>query len=137
METLVDEGLTRTLGLCNVTLPQLAAVVDEARIPPALVQVESNPYAPRNTLVRWCHRHGIRVIAHSPLSAELREDSVVRSVADRHDITPTTALLAWQVQRGVVPIPTTTDPAHATANLAAARHRLDEQGMAQLDGLVR
>ncbi|WP_075938304.1 aldo/keto reductase [Halosegnis longus] len=137
MEALVDEGLARTLGLCNVTLPQLAAVADEARIPPALVQVESNPYAPRHTLVRWCHRHGIRVVAHSPLSTALRDDSVVRSVADRHDIAPTTALLAWQVQRGVVPIPTTTDPAHATANLAAARHRLDEQGMAQLDGLVR
>lgn len=137
MERLVDERLTRTLGICNVTLPQLAAVVDEARIPPALVQVESNPYAPRHALVRWCHRHGIRVIAHSPLSAELREDPVVRSVADRHEITPTTALLAWQVQRGVVPIPTTTEPEHATANLAAARRRLDERAMTQLDGLVR
>ena len=134
MEALVDAGLTRTLGVCNVTLPQLAALVDRARIPPALVQVESHPGEPRTALVRWCHDHGIRVVAHSPLPGALRGDPVVGSIAQRHDLTPTAVLLAWQVQRGVVPIPTTTDREHVVENLAAARHRLDEAAIEQLSG---
>jgi diketogulonate reductase-like aldo/keto reductase/predicted dehydrogenase len=137
MERLHDRGLARTLGVCNVTLPQLTRLVDAARIPPSLVQVERHPYRPRTDLVRWCHRRGIRVIAHSPLSAPgLRSDPVVEAVAEGVDATPAEAVLAWNVRHGVVPIPSTADPEHATSNLAAARHRLDADAMARLDGLA-
>ncbi|MFC6939176.1 aldo/keto reductase [Salinirubellus sp. GCM10025818] len=137
MERLHDRGLARTLGVCNVTLPQLARLVDDARIPPSLVQVERHPYRPRTDLVRWCHRRGIRVVAHSPLSAPgLRSDPVIEAVAEEVDATPAEVVLAWNVRRGVVPIPSTTDPEHATSNLAAARHRLGADEMTRLDALA-
>jgi diketogulonate reductase-like aldo/keto reductase/predicted dehydrogenase len=137
LEALHDAGLTRTLGVCNVTLAQLARLVDAARVPPALVQVERHPYRPRTDLVRWCHRRGIRVVAHSPLSAPgLRSDPAVEAVADEAGTTPAAAVLAWNVERGVVPIPSTADPDHAVANLAAARRRLDADAMARLDDLA-
>ncbi|MDS0295359.1 aldo/keto reductase [Halogeometricum luteum] len=69
MEALHEDGLARTLGVCNVTLAQLTQLVEGVRVPPALVQVERHPYRPRTDLVKWCHEQGIRVIAHSPLSA--------------------------------------------------------------------
>ena len=137
MEALYDEELARTLGVCNVTLPQLARLVDAARIPPALVQVERHPYRPRTDLVEWCHERGIRVVAHSPLSAPgLLTDPVVESVAGEAGVSPAEALLAWHVARGVVPIPSTTSADHAVSNLAAARHRLDDRAMDRLDGLA-
>jgi diketogulonate reductase-like aldo/keto reductase len=106
-------------------------------VPPALVQVERHPYRPRDDLVRWCHGRGIRVVAHSPLSAPgLRSDPVVESVADAAGVAPAQAVLAWNVQRGVVPIPSTATREHAVSNLAAARCRLDETAMARLDGLA-
>lgn len=43
LETLVDRGRTRTLGLCNVSLDQLTTVIDVARVLPAIVQIESIP----------------------------------------------------------------------------------------------
>jgi diketogulonate reductase-like aldo/keto reductase/predicted dehydrogenase len=137
MERLHDRGLTRTLGVCNVTLPQLARLVDAARVPPSLVQVERHPYRPGTDLVRWCHRRGIRVVAHSPLSAPgLCSDPVVEAVASDAGTTPPEVVLAWNVRRGVVPIPSTTDPEHAVSNLAAARCRIDADAMARLDGLA-
>ncbi|MEF8840387.1 MAG: aldo/keto reductase [Haloarculaceae archaeon] len=137
MEGLHDYGLARTLGVCNVTLPQLARLVDAARVPPALVQVERHPYRPRTDLVGWCHRRGIRVVAHSPLSAPgLRSDPAVEAVASDAGATPAEVVLAWNVRRGVVPIPSTTAPHHAVSNLAAARCRLDADAMARLDGLA-
>jgi len=137
LEALHDEGLTRTLGVCNVTLPQLARLVDDARIPPALVQVERHPYRPRTELVEWCHQQGIRVVAHSPLSApELLSDSVVESVAKTAGMTPAEILLAWHIERDVVPIPSTSAATHAVSNLAAARCRLDTAMMERLDQLA-
>ena len=137
MEQLHADGLARTLGICNVTLPQLAALVDRATVPPALVQVERHPYRPRSALVEWCHRQGIRVVAHSPLSAPgLLDDPVVESVAADAGVTPAQAVLAWNVTRGVVPIPSSTSREHAVANLASARHRLDADALARLDDLA-
>ncbi|WP_136602630.1 aldo/keto reductase [Salinigranum halophilum] len=137
LERLQEAGLTRTLGLCNVTVPQVARVVDEATEPPALVQVERHPYRPREELVAWCHARGIRVLAHSPLSAPgLLANPVVESVADDVGTSPAAVVLAWNVQRGVVPIPSSVDPDHVVANLAAARLRLSETQLARLDDLA-
>jgi diketogulonate reductase-like aldo/keto reductase/predicted dehydrogenase len=137
LESLRADGLTRTLGVCNVTLPQLAHLCDGARVPPALVQVERHPYRPRRDLVAWCHERGIRVVAHSPLSAPgLLSDPVVASVAEGVDRSPAAVVLAWNVQRGVVPIPSSVDPDHVVANLAAARLRLPDAALNRLDGLA-
>jgi diketogulonate reductase-like aldo/keto reductase/predicted dehydrogenase len=137
MEQLREDGLARTLGICNVTLPQLAGLVDDARVPPAVVQVERHPYRPRRALVEWCRRRGMTVVAHSPLSAPgLLEDSVVESVAEDVGLTPAQAVLAWNVTRGVVPIPSSTSREHVVQNLASARHRLDDESIARLDDLA-
>ncbi|MFN1125189.1 MULTISPECIES: aldo/keto reductase [Halobacterium] len=137
MEALHDDGLARSLGVCNVTLPQLAGLTDAARVRPALVQVECHPYRPRDALVSWCHRHGVRVVAHSPLSAPgLLDEPVVHAVADEHGVSPATAVLAWHCTRGVVPIPSTTTREHVVANLAAPRHPLTDDQRDRMAGLA-
>jgi alcohol dehydrogenase (NADP+) len=137
LEALVDDGLARTLGICNVDREGLAALVETARIPPAVVQIERHPYRPRRALVDWCHERGIRVVAHSPLSAPgLLEDPVLASVAAANDATPAQVALAWHRERGVVPIPGSNDPEHIVENLAATRLRLDADAMERLDDLA-
>jgi alcohol dehydrogenase (NADP+) len=78
--------------------------------------------------VRACHERGIRVVAHSPLSAPgLLDEPTLKAVAAERGITPAQAALAWQVDRGVVPIPASTDSDHVADNLAAARVELTER----------
>ncbi|UPM42744.1 aldo/keto reductase [Halocatena salina] len=125
MERLHDRGLVRTLGVCNVSVEQLTTIVGSARVLPAVVQIESHPYRPRTELVRACHQRGIRVMAHSPLSAPgLLSDPILTSIAERHGRSPAAVVLAWNVQRSVVPIPASIDRDHIVANLAAARLEL-------------
>jgi alcohol dehydrogenase (NADP+) len=127
LERLADDGLARTIGVCNVSLGQLERIVEAARILPAIVQVESHPYLPREDLVRACRERGIRVVAHSPLSAPgLLDEPALVDVADAHGVAPAAVALAWQVDRGVVPIPSSTDAEHVVSNLAAARLRLTD-----------
>ena len=127
LEQVCEAGLTRTIGVCNVSVGQLESILDTARIPPAIVQVESHPYRPRTDLIETCHAEGIRVLAHSPLSAPgLLADPVVSEVAAVHDTTPAAVAIAYHIDRGVVPIPASNDPDHIVANLAAARLELTD-----------
>jgi len=49
LERLVDEGRCKSIGLSDVSLPQVQDIVDAARIKPAVVEVESHPYLPDGT----------------------------------------------------------------------------------------
>ena len=127
LERIHDRGLARTIGVCNVSLDQLETVLDAARIPPAIVQVESHPYRPQTELIERCHADGIRVLAHSPLSAPgLLDEPALAAIAADHDTTPAAVAVAFHVDRGVVPIPASNNPDHVAANLAAARLRLTD-----------
>jgi alcohol dehydrogenase (NADP+) len=136
LETLHDRGLTASLGICNVDRATLSRIVEFARVPPAVVQVECHPYRPRTDLVSWCHERGVRVVAHSPLSAPgLLDDPAVRETAAEMGVSPAAAVVAWNVDRGVVPIPSSTDPDHVVENLAAAGRRLTDAGRERLAAL--
>jgi alcohol dehydrogenase (NADP+) len=136
LERLRERGLARTLGICNVGVEQLGRLAAAADVLPAVVQVESHPYRPRADLVRWCHERGIRVMAHSPLSAPgLLDESALAAVAEARDATPAQVALAWQVDRGVVPIPSSNRPDHVVANLAAACVELTDTDRERLAAL--
>jgi alcohol dehydrogenase (NADP+) len=137
MESLVDAGHVRHLGVCNVDVETLAGLHADARVPPRVVQVEHHPLAPRDDLVAWCRDHGVAVMGHTPLGPDgLRSHPTVREVADDEGLTPAGALLRWAVARGVAPIPSTADPAHAVANLDLFERPLSPEGRARLDGLA-
>jgi diketogulonate reductase-like aldo/keto reductase/predicted dehydrogenase len=128
LETVHERGLARTLGVCNVSRSQLSTILDTCTVPPAVVQVERHPYRPRTELVEYCHERGIRVIAHSPLSAPgLLSEPVLESIAAEHGCSPAEVVVAWNVTAGVVPIPASNTPEHIVANLAAAGLRLDRE----------
>jgi alcohol dehydrogenase (NADP+) len=137
LEAVHEHGLARTLGVCNVSRDQLRTVLETGTVPPALVQIERHPYQPRTDLVEFCHDRGIRVVAHSPLSAPgLLEESVIADIAAERDWSPAEVVLAWNVSEGVVPIPSSTGPDHVVANLAAGRLRLDRDDRERLAALA-
>ena len=59
LETLVDEGRCKAIGLSDVSLEQTREIFDAARIKPAVVHVESHPYLPEWDLLDYCKKNGI------------------------------------------------------------------------------
>jgi alcohol dehydrogenase (NADP+) len=104
MESLVDHGKCRAIGLSDITLDGLRPIYESARIKPAVVQVESHPYLPETELLEFCKEKGIVFLAFAPLGHGMRpgplEDPVVLAIAARVGRTPAQVLLAWAVQRG-------------------------------------
>ncbi len=54
MESLVDRGRCRAIGLSDITLNELLPIYESARIKPAVVQVEAHPYLPETELLQFC-----------------------------------------------------------------------------------
>ena len=125
LETLVDHGKCRAIGLSDVTLDKLQPIYESARIKPAVVQVESHPYLPETELLQYCKDHGIVLLAFAPLghgmTPGLIEDPVINAIAKRIGKTPAQVLLAWAVQRGTALLTTPKSAARAKENLDISR----------------
>lgn len=88
------QGFIRSIGVSNFSVKKLEALLEVARIKPAVCQVEVHPYNRNDGLIRWCKGQGIHVTAYSPLGspdsakmfqrtgAVLMENETVLSVAD-------------------------------------------------------
>jgi aldehyde reductase len=120
MESLVDHGRCRAIGLSDISLDELLPIYDSARIKPAVVQVESHPYLPELELLEFCKEKGIVFLAFAPLGHGMKpgllEDPVISAIAARVGKTPAQVLLAWAVQRGTALLTTPKTAARAREN---------------------
>jgi alcohol dehydrogenase (NADP+) len=120
MESLVDGGKCRAIGLSDVSLNQLREIFESARIKPAVVQVESHPYLPEIELLEFCNSNGIVMLAFAPLGHGIKpgvlEDPTIIAIAQRVNKTPAQVLLAWAVQRGTAVLTTPKTPNRAKEN---------------------
>jgi D-xylose reductase len=148
MEALVPAGLTRNIGVCNMTSGFLMDLLAGATIPPAVLQVEMHPYLTQERLVRFATGHGVAVTAFSPLGAgsyvqlgmarttqSVLEHPVVGEIAERVAATPAQVVLAWALQRGTNPIAKSSSADRLQENLGAGDLTLTEADMAAIRGL--
>jgi len=124
MESLVDRGKCRAIGLSDITLEGLLPIYQSARIKPAAVQVEAHPYLPETELLEFCRQKGIVFLAFAPLGHGIGRgplaDPTISAIAARVDKTPAQVLLAWAVQRGTALLTTARTAAHARENFNIA-----------------
>jgi alcohol dehydrogenase (NADP+) len=120
LESLVDHGKCRAIGLSDVGLNELKPIYESARIKPAAVQLESHPYLPETELLEYCKEKGVVFLAFAPLGHGMKpgplEDSVIATIAARVGKTPAQVLLAWAVQRGTAVLTTAKTAAHSREN---------------------
>lgn len=130
MEQLVDMGLVKNIGTSNVTIPKLRLILRDARIKPALNEMELHPCCQQGELFQFCIDHDILPVGYSPIGSPSRperdvaegdlsdiDQPVVRQVAEAHGVHPAIICLKWAVARGQVPIPFSTNPKNYLANL--------------------
>jgi diketogulonate reductase-like aldo/keto reductase len=133
MEKLVDLGLVRHIGTSNVTVPKLELLLRDARIRPAVNEMELHPHFQQPELFDFVRAQGIEPVGYCPVGSPGRperdrtpkdtvdiEDPVIVEIARRRGMHPAAVCVKWSVQRGATPIPFSTKPAHYLANLQAA-----------------
>jgi diketogulonate reductase-like aldo/keto reductase len=130
MEELVDMGLVRHIGTSNMTIPKLKLLLRDARIKPAVNEMELHPHFQQPELFQFVLDNGLQPVGYCPIGSPGRperdrtledtaptDDPVIVRIAERHGIDPAVVCVKWAVQRGQTPIPFSVH--HYRANLEA------------------
>lgn len=148
MEELVDKGLCRHIGVSNFSVAKLKDLVDNARIKPAMNQIELHPYLQQSDMFDYCNENDIQITAYSPLGSSdrperlkikdepvLLEDSVILEIAERRKTSAANILLSWVLQKGAIVIPKSVNPDRITQNLSADETILLQEDITAIDKL--
>jgi diketogulonate reductase-like aldo/keto reductase len=108
LEELCKSGRVRAIGVSNFMEKHLDALLCNAKIAPAVDQIELHPHFSKQQLVAHCEKLGIACEAWSPLGgtgSKLLEDPVLNKIAKKYSKSPAQVTLRWELQRGIITIP--------------------------------
>ncbi len=142
MEQFVEEGKIRSIGLSNWYVEELTEFLPQVDTVPALVQNEIHPYYQENDVIPFIQDLGIVVQGWYPLggrghTGELLGDPVISEIAEVHGVSSAQVILRWNLQKGVVVIPGSSNPDHIKENTELYHFSLTEDEMARLNALDR
>lgn len=142
MEQAVADGKVRSIGLSNWYIKELEAFLPQITITPALIQNEIHPYYQENDVIPYIQDLGIVVQGWYPLggrgyTAELLGDKVISQIAKAHGKSSAQVILRWNLQKGVVVIPGSSNPEHIKENMELYDFGLTEDEMEQINALNR
>ncbi len=142
MEQAVADGKIRSIGLSNWYIEELKDFLPKITIMPAVVQNEIHPYYQELEVVPYIQSLGIVVQGWYPFggrgyTAELLGDETIKKIAENHGVSSAQVILRWNLQRGVVVIPGSSNPEHIKENLDLYGFELSEEEMKQITSLNR
>lgn len=142
LEEAVKAGRIRAIGLSNWYEKELNDFLPRVSIKPALVQNEIHPYYQEQDVVPYIQKLGITVQAWYPLGGRgyteaLLTDPVLNAIGRAHGKSAAQVILRWDLQRGIVVIPGSSNPAHIRENTEIFDFELSEEEMSRIVKLDR
>lgn len=148
MEELVSLGLARSIGISNYDIFLTRDCLAYSKIKPAVNQIETHPYFQRDSLVKFCQKHGICVTAHTPLggaaantelfgTVSCLDDPLIKSLAEKYNRTPAQLVLRWGIQRNTVVIPKTSNLNRLKENFQVFDFEISEEDMEKMKAADR
>jgi alcohol dehydrogenase (NADP+) len=132
MEKLVEMGMVRHIGTSNMSITKLKLLIQDAKIQPAVNEMELHPHFQQSEFFQFCIDNNIAPIGFAPIGSPTRpdrdkmpedtvdiEDPVIVKIAKRLNVHPAVVCIKWAVQRGQVPIPFSIHPIEYLSNLKA------------------
>ncbi|KAK3195341.1 hypothetical protein Dsin_026651 [Dipteronia sinensis] len=140
MEDLVSMGLVRSIGISNYDIFLTRDCLAYSKVKPAVNQIETHPYFQRDSLVKFCQKHGICVTAHTPLGGAVAnnewfgtvsclDDPILTGLAKKYNKTVAQIVLRWGFQRNTVVIPKTSKLERLEENFLVSDFELTKEDM--------
>lgn len=136
-QELYEQNIIHGIGVSNFIPDQLETARAVLDVPIAAHQFECHPLWPQSELRRETVKHGSWIVAYCPVArGAVESHPVITEIADDHDISPAQVSLAWLLEQDrVIPIPSTTDPAHLRENHDAETIELSESAIDRLNAI--
>jgi 2,5-diketo-D-gluconate reductase A len=118
LEEFYRDGRARSIGVSNFQPRHLRRLHAEGQVPPAVDQIEVNPYLTQDEVRGFCAEHQIAIEAWSPLArGNVLSEPVIESIAGRTGKTPAQVVLRWHIERGDIIFPKSVTPARIRENI--------------------
>ena len=136
MEILLQDRLSRAIGVSNFARKHLFSLAERANFLPCNNQIELHPFASQASIVAASLEYGSLPTAYSPLQRAISlNNHTVRSQASRVGCTTAQLLIAWGLHHGWVSIPKTTNSQRLVENLESHDIQLDDEAITSLNAL--
>ena len=145
LETLLADGRVRAIGVSNFMPGDLAALLEQADVVPAVNQVEVHPYFTQPEVQKANAEHGVLTQAWSPMggitsyrgdsSRSTFNDPVIGEIADVHGKTPAQVMLRWHVQEERSAIPKSVNSERIASNFDVFDFELSTAQLGAIDAL--
>ena len=123
-------GLTRHIGISNFTVALIEQAVVQCPEPLVCDQVEYHPYLDQTKVRAACDRHGLALVAYSPIArGRIMNDETLAQIGRAHGKTATQVCLRWLVQQNVVAIPRTSRIERLSENIEIFDFELSAEEM--------
>ena len=134
MEQAQSLGHTRSIGVSNFDTNELAQVIEIAKSPPAVNQIQLSPFNSRPGLIEFGRSYGLVPEAYSPLGTGRHlQDPRIREIATRVGRTPSQVLIRWGLQQEFVVLAKAMHRDHLAENIEALDFVLADSDVAELD----
>lgn len=138
MEELYEEGKIRAIGVCNFYPERLADLCLNAKVTPAVNQVEIHPFFAQTDAMENMKEFGVQPEAWGPLAEGqhgIFTNPVLTEIGKKYGKTAPQVSLRWSTQRGVVIIPKSTHKERMEENLNIWDFTLSDEDMKAIAGL--
>lgn len=138
MEELYEAGKIRAIGVCNFYPERLADLCLNARIIPAVNQVELHPFFTQSDALENMKEFGVQPQAWGPLAEgkhNIFTNEVLTNIAEKYNKTVAQVVLRWNVQRDVIIIPKSTHKERIEENMNIWDFQLNDEEMAAISSL--
>ncbi|KAH7324169.1 NADP-dependent oxidoreductase domain-containing protein [Stachybotrys elegans] len=125
MESCVQQGLARAIGVSNFLIPHIETVLKTATIKPAVNQLELHPYLQREDLRAYLRTKGIQATAYAPLTPLTKAkpgpiDEPCERLAKKYGVEDSAILLRWLLDQEIPVITTSSNKTRLTKYLDVA-----------------
>uniref|UniRef100_A0A1B6K3N8 NADP-dependent oxidoreductase domain-containing protein n=1 Tax=Homalodisca liturata TaxID=320908 RepID=A0A1B6K3N8_9HEMI len=150
MEKLVDQGLTKYIGLSNMNVKQVERIYQIARIKPSNLQIELNAYLHCNEEQELCKKLDMTLTSYATLGSPglakgafdgsetpVINDPLLKKIGGNYNKSPAQVLIRYLLQLGIAVIPKSVNPDHVKENIEVFGFELSNADMQQLKGLEK
>ena len=135
MIELQQQGLTKSIGVCNFHETHLKRLMDETGVTPVVNQIELHPMLQQRTLHAWNAMHQIQTESWSPLAQGGKgvfDQAIIKEMAKKYGKTPAQIVIRWHLDSGLVVIPKSVTPSRIEENFAVFDFRLDKTEISEI-----
>ena len=138
MQEAFRDGRLRAIGVSNFHPERLMDIIAFNDVPPAVNQVEVNPFQQQTEAAAFMREQRVQVEAWAPFAEgrnNLFSHPVLGQISAKHGRSIGQVVLRWLLQRGIVSLAKSVRPERMAENLALFDFALDEDDMASIAGL--